>query len=113
MFGLQREGTLLKGRGRSQCGEHGNEEAQAAQGLTACPAVMLSHPQSTHSAGQAGRWRRIQSLPSVLCEKADYRNINRNSQKSRCDCSGRGAPNIDEEGESWRNWLLIKFQKQI
>ena len=100
MFGLQREGTLLKGRGWSQCGEHGNEEAQAAQGLTACPAVMLSHPQSTRSAGQAGRWHRIQSLPSVLCEKADYRNINSNSQKSRCDCSGRGAPNIDEEAEN-------------
>ena len=113
MFGLQREGTLLKGRGRSQCGQHGNEEAQVAQGLTVCPAVTLSDPQSTRSAGQAGRWRCIQSLPFALCEKANYRNINHNSQKSRCDCSGRGAPNIDEEGESWRNWLLIKFQKQI
>ena len=100
MSGLQPEGTLLKGRGRSQCGQHGNEEAQVAQGLTVCPAVTLSDPQSTRSAGQAGRWHRIQSLPSTLCEKADYRNINRNSQKSRCDCSGRGAPNIDEEGKA-------------
>ena len=69
MFGLQREGTLLKGRGRSQCGEHGNEEAQVAQGLPACPAVTLSDPQSARSAGQAGRWRRIQSLPSALVKR--------------------------------------------
>ena len=100
MFGLQREGTLLKGRGRSQCGEHGNEEAQVAQDLTACSAVMLSDPQSMRSAAQAGRWSPIQSLPPTLFEKADYMNINCNSQKSKCDCSGRGAPNIDEEGGS-------------
>ena len=99
MFSLQREGTVLKGRGRSQCAEHENKEAQVDQGLTTCPAVMLSDPQSTCSAAQAGRWSLIQSLPSTLCEKADYMNINSNSQKSKCDCSGRGAPNTDEEGK--------------
>ena len=99
MFSLQREGTVLKGRGRSQHAEHENEEAQVDQGLTACLAVMLSDPQSTRSAAQAGRWSPIQSLPSTLCEKADYMNINSNSQKSKCDCSGRGAPNTDEEGK--------------
>ena len=40
------------------------------------------------------------NLPATLCEKADYMNINSNSQKSKCDCSGRGAPNTDEEGEA-------------
>ena len=75
MFSLQREGTVLKGRGRSQCAEHENEEAQVDQGLTTCPAVMLSDPQSTCCAAQAGRWSLIQSLPSTLCEKADYMNI--------------------------------------
>ena len=99
MFNLQREGTVLKGRGRSQRAEHENEEAQVDQGLTACLAVMLSDPQSTRSAAQAGRWSPIQSLPPTLCEKADYMNINSNSQKSKCDCSGRGAPNTDEEGK--------------
>lgn len=100
MFGVQREGTVLKGRGRSQRAEHENEEAQVDEGLTECPAVMLSDPQSMRSAAQAGRWSPIQSLPPALCEKADYMNINCNSQKSKCDCSGRGAPNIDEEGGS-------------
>ena len=54
MFGLQREGTVLKGRGRSQRAEHENEEAQVDEGLTECPAVMLSDPQSMRSAAQAG-----------------------------------------------------------
>ena len=62
MFGLQCEGTVLKGRGRSQCAEHENEEAQVDQGLTECLAVMLSDPQSTRSAAQAGRWSPIQTF---------------------------------------------------
>ena len=56
MFGLQREGTVLKGRGRSQCGEHEKEELQVDRGLAECPAVMLSDPQSMSSTGQAGGW---------------------------------------------------------
>lgn len=56
MFGLQREGTVLKGRGRSQRGEHENEEPQVDRGLTQCPAVMISDPQNMSSAGQAGGW---------------------------------------------------------
>ena len=33
MFSVQREGTVLKGRGRSQCGGHENEEPQVDRGL--------------------------------------------------------------------------------
>ena len=69
IFGLQTEGTVLKGRGRSQCGEHENEEPQVDRGLAECPAVMLSDPQSMSSAGWAGGGARIQSFPSALCER--------------------------------------------
>ena len=98
MFGLQREGTVLKGRGRSQCGEHEKEELQVDRGLAECPAVMLSDPQSMSSAGRGGGGVRIQSFPSALCEKADYMNTNCTSKKSKCVCSGRGTANTDEEG---------------
>ena len=74
MFGLQREGTVLKGRGQSHYGEHENEELQVDRGLAECPAVMLSDPQSMSSAGRGGGGARIQSFSSALCEKADYMN---------------------------------------
>ena len=56
MFSVQREGTVLKGRGQSQCGENEKEEPQVDWGLTECPAVMLSDLKSMSSAGQAGGW---------------------------------------------------------
>ena len=54
MFGLQREGTVLKGRGQSHYGEHESEDLQVDRGLAECPAVMLSDPQSMSSAGRGG-----------------------------------------------------------
>ena len=69
MFGLQPEGTVLKGRGRSQCGEHENEEPQVDRGLTELSCCDAQRPEE-HELHWTGREvEPTLSFPSALCER--------------------------------------------
>ena len=112
MFSLQREGTVLKGRGRSQCAEHENEEAQVDQGLTACPAVMLSDPQSTRSAAQAGRWSPIQTFLPPFVKRQTIWTLTATA-KSQSVIALEEVHQILMRRGSWRNWLVTEYISEV